>query len=65
MEEEEEEVMNEWRDEQEAWKHLKPNFNHKGGVVSPKPGYKPTPDDIQAICYLIAEWDWGYEEKAK
>ena len=35
----------------------------RGGVIKPRVGVEPTPDELNAIDYLCQEWDYGYEPK--
>jgi len=46
----------------EAWMELRENFRDDRGCIKPKnKGYEPDRDEIDAINYLCAEWDYGYE----
>ena len=49
-----------WKDDATAAAFLKPNFNQKGGVIYPRPNYTPTAEDMDAITYLVLEWDYGF-----
>lgn len=55
------ELRERW-DECSAFDQIEWNFCcDRGGVIRPRPGYTPSPDDMSAITYLIQEWDYGYE----
>lgn len=49
--------------DQKASAHLKPNFTRRDGVIRPKAGYEPTAKDMDAITYLVLEWDYAYDPK--
>lgn len=46
-----------------AVEHLKQNFTRVEGVIRPRVGYEPTPTDMDALAYLVLEWDYKYDPK--
>lgn len=49
-----------WEGDRHALDQLGDNFTNRAGHLTPKPGYTPTDDDLSAIDYLFAEWDYTY-----
>lgn len=46
-----------------AWLVLKNNFVETSGHIRKKdPSYKPTDEELEAIDYLVFEWDYGYQD---
>lgn len=33
----------------------------RGGIIKPQPHVVATDKELDAICYLVGEWDYGYE----
>ena len=46
-----------------ALDHLKSNFALVRGILHPFEGYEPTPTDMDALAYLVMEWDYAYNPK--
>jgi hypothetical protein len=51
--------------DEDAFRVLKVNFAlTRGGIIYPvAEGYKPTPEERDAIHYLVYEWDYGYDPR--
>ena len=42
----------------------KAGYTHdKSFTIRPPAGHKPTKDEMDAINYLVLEWDWGYDAR--
>jgi hypothetical protein len=48
-------------DDSAAWDVLANNYIDLRGHISPKLGYTPVGGDMDAILYLVLEWDYAYE----
>lgn len=50
------------RGDEQAFEIIDANFNtRRDGMIEPKVvGYKPTPEEDEALDYLWLEWDYGY-----
>lgn len=49
-----------------AWAFLKERgFTHIKCVIQPKDNHELTNDELDAIDYLILEWDWDYNRIAR
>jgi hypothetical protein len=54
-----------FEDDCAAWDVLdKGGFKEKNFVIYHPEGCKPTQEEIDAIDYLIMEWDWDYTKNA-
>lgn len=40
---------------------LSERFTMMNFTIKPKPGVKPTPNELCAVDYLFQEWDYAYE----
>lgn len=51
-------------DDSEAWQYLQDRgFSEDRFLIKkPEEGHTVTEKEFAAICYLINEWGWGYEE---
>ena len=55
-------LRDEFEDDTNACLALKDNFNERHGVFRKKdPSYAPTGREMNALNYMILEWDYGYE----
>lgn len=48
-------------DEGKAIAQLGSNFSSVSGVFHPLPGYDPTDEDMEALMYMVQEWDYAYD----
>jgi hypothetical protein len=55
------ELQERWGTDWNAIHQLRRNFTQENGIIRPMPGYTPTEEDLSAVDYLVAEWDYGYE----
>ena len=55
-----------FKDDGAASKFLQPNFyEDRNFTFRPRvEGYKPTPDEKEALAYLVNEWDYGYDPRS-
>lgn len=52
-----------WKHDGNALTHIEPHYNIEHGCITPKSAdYQPTVMDLEAIEYLITEWDYCYDE---